>query len=157
MQERIRNAALNLAREYYGDKNLKKRHEGIARHLIVNIMLYEPKKNSRSIWQLVYGNIQHKNDLSTINMELLGGHCFYIKEMDVLCKRWECKGYRQIFTLNVSLIRHIEDERCAVGKTKIICSGGKFKHILNSSEKVFYGGDTTFSCTACHWTEAQAI
>ena len=28
---------------------------------------------------------------------------------------------------------------------KIICLGGKFKHILNSSEKVFYGGDTKFS------------
>ena len=42
-------------------------------------------------------------------------------------------------------------------KAKIICSGGKFKHILNSSEKVFYGGDTKFSYTACQWIEAQAI
>ena len=36
---------------------------------------------------------------------------------------------------------------------KIICLGGKFKHILNSSEKVFYGGDTKFSYTACQWRE----
>ena len=27
----------------------------------------------------------------------------------------------------------------------------------NSSEKVFYGGDTKFSYTACQWIEAQAI
>ena len=39
----------------------------------------------------------------------------------------------------------------------MICSGGKFKHILNSSEKVFYGGDTKFSYTACQWIELQAI
>ena len=52
---------LNLAFEYYGNKNLKKRDlrptrlndfEGITKHHNVNIMLYEPKKNSRSIWRL---------------------------------------------------------------------------------------------------------
>ena len=68
--------------------------EGIARHNNVNIMLYEPKedrgKDAGPIWWLIYGKIQH--DLLTINMGLLGGHCFYIKKIDVLCKRWECKG-----------------------------------------------------------------
>ena len=100
VQERNCKAALNLVCEYYGDKNLKKKDvrstklvdfEGIARHHNVNIMLYELKKNRgkdvRSVWRLVYGKIQHKNSLSTINMGLLGGHCFYIKKMDVLCKR----------------------------------------------------------------------
>ena len=98
--------ALNLAREYYGDKNLKKRDvrptklvdfEGIERHHNVNIILYEPKKeDAGSMWQLVCGNIQYKNDLPTINKGFLGGHCFYINEMDVLCRRWECKGCRHI-------------------------------------------------------------
>ena len=100
VQKRNCDAAKNLFSEYYGDKNLKERDvrptklidfEGIARHHNVNIMLYEPKedrgKDARSVWQLVFGKTQHKNDLPTINMELLGGHCFYIKEMDVLCKR----------------------------------------------------------------------
>ena len=54
VQERNCRAALNLACEYYGDKNLKKRDvrptelagfEGIARHHNVNIMLYEPTKD----------------------------------------------------------------------------------------------------------------
>ena len=157
MQERNRKAALNLVREYYGDSKLKKRDarptklvdfKGIARHHNVNIMLYEPKKNARSIWRLFYGKIQHKNDLPTIKMGLLGDHCFYIKKMDVLCGRWECKGCRQIFTRNEDLTVHRKEERCPGGKTKIICPGGKFKHILNSSEKVFYGGDTKCSNTA---------
>ena len=55
------------------------------------------------------------------------------------------------------MIRHLKDERCTGGKTKIIYSGGKFKHILNSSEKVFYDGDRKFSYAACQWIEAQAI
>ena len=99
MQERNCDVAKNLAREYYGDKNLKKRDmrptklvdfEGIARHHNVNIMLYEPKedrgKDAGSVWQLVYGKTQHKSNLTTINMGLLGGHSSYIKEMDILCK-----------------------------------------------------------------------
>ena len=127
----------------------------------MNIMLYEPKEDrgndAGSVEQLVYGEAQHEKDLTTINMELLGNHCFYIKEMDVLCKPWECKGCRQIFTRNENLIRHLQDESCTGGKTKIICSGGKFRHILNSSEKVFYGGDTKFTYTAGQWIEAWTI
>ena len=52
--------------------------EDIARHHNVNIMLYEPKqdrgKEAGSIWWLVDGKAQHKNNLPTINMELLEGH-----------------------------------------------------------------------------------
>ena len=60
-----------------------------------------------------YVKIQHKSDLPTINMGLLQGHCFYIKKIDVLCGRWECKGYRQIFTRNENLIRCLKKEGCA--------------------------------------------
>ena len=42
-------------------------------------------------------------------------------------------------------------------KKKKICSGSKFKHILNWAEKVLYGGDTKFSYTACQWIDVQAI
>ena len=109
--EFVTKTALNLAREYYGDKNLKKLDvistklldfEDITRHYNVNIMLYEPKKDKRkvagSIWRLVYGKIQDKNDLPPINMGLLGRHCFYIKKMEVFCQHLECKGCKQIFT-----------------------------------------------------------
>ena len=58
---------------------------------------------------------------------------------------------------NEDLIRHPKEERGTGGKTKIICPGGKFRHILNSSENVFYGGDSKFSYIACQWNEAQAI
>ena len=90
-------------------------------------------------------------------VRLLEGHCFYIKKMGVLCERWECKSYRLIFTRDENLIRHFKEERCTEGETKIIGSGSKFKHILNSPEKVFYGGNTKFCYTACQWIETHAI
>ena len=90
----------------------------------MNIISYEPKKDrgkdAGSIWRLVHGKIQYKNDLPTVKVGLLGGHYFYIKKMDVLCNRWECKGCRQIFTRNEDLTVNIMEERCTGGKTKII-------------------------------------
>ena len=160
--EFVARAALDLAYEYYCDNKLKRKDVRPTKRVdFVNIMLYEPKKDrgkdAGSIWRLVYDEIQYKNNLPTINIGLLGGHCFYMKKMNVLCKGWECKGCRQIFTRDQNLIRHLKEERCTGGKTKIICSAGKSKHILNSSEKMFYGGNTKFSYAACQWSEAQAI
>ena len=63
----------------------------------------------------------------------------------------------QIFTQNENSIKYFEEDRRTRGKTKIICPGGKFRHILNSSEKMFYGGDTKYSYTACQWIEAQDV
>ena len=86
-------------------------------------------------------------------MGLFKGHCFYINKIDVLCQNWECKRCKQIFKQSNNLTRHLKEDTCTGGKTKIICSGRKFKCILNSSEKVFYGGETGFSYSACQWIE----
>ena len=92
-------AALRLAREYYGNPELTKHEvratklidfEGIAKHHSINIMLYEPKGSEGKacdVWRLVYGKIQYKKDLSTLNIGLFEGHCFYIKSMDTLSKK----------------------------------------------------------------------
>ena len=93
----------SLKRKYVGPTKLVdfEDFEDIAKHPNVNIMLYEPKKDrgkdAGSIWWLVYGKIQYKNDLPTVNIGLLRGHCFYIKKMDILCNRWESKGCKQMF------------------------------------------------------------
>ena len=107
-------------------------------------MLYEPKRDSRkdagSTWWLVYGEIQYKSTLPTVNIGLLRGHYFYIRKIDAICNQWEYKGCEQIFTQDKNLIKHLKDKRSNQGKPKI-----KFRHILNSSEKVFYGGGPRFS------------
>ena len=132
--ERSTKEALNLAREFYSDNKLKRKDmratrledfEGIAKHFNVNIMLYESEKESGEdagkIWRVVYGKTQYKDTLPTINMGLFKGHCFYINKIDVLCQNWECKGCKQIFKKSCNLTRHLKEDRCKGGKTKIIC------------------------------------
>ena len=132
--EFVTKEALKLAREYYGNNKLKRKDvratrledfEGIAKHLNVNIMLYESEKESGEdagkIWRLVYGKTQYKDTLPTINMGLFKGHCFYINKIAVLCQNWECKGCKQIFKQSNNLTRHLKEDRYKGGKTKIIC------------------------------------
>ena len=156
-------AALELAREYYKDTSLTKEtvratklvdFEGVAKHYGINIMLYEPKQ--KETWRLVYGKLQYKKGLSTLNIGLLDGHCFFIKDLDVLSKRWECKGCKQIFTHSSNLTKHLQDGRCNGGKTKEVCKGRQIKRVFNASDNVFYGGDTKFSYAACQWIEAMS-
>ena len=103
-------AALNLVHEYYGDNKLKWKDvqpmklvdfKHIAKPHNVNIMLYVSKKGSRKdpgcTWQSAYSTFQYESGLPTINMGLLGRYCSYIKNMDVLCKRQECKGCKRFF------------------------------------------------------------
>ena len=69
--EFVTRAAVNLAREYYGDNKLKRKDvrptklvdfEGIAKYHNLNIMLYELKKVRGKYagykWWLLYGKIQ---------------------------------------------------------------------------------------------------
>ena len=103
-------AALNLVHEYYGDNKLKWKDvqpmklvdfKHIAKPHNVNIMLYVSKKGSRKdagcTWLSAYSTFQYESGLPTINMGLLGRYCSYIKNMDVLCKRQECKGCKRFF------------------------------------------------------------
>ena len=154
--------ALNLAREYYEDKNLKKKGREAYktcwfwRHCKApqcEYHLWTKEGGCRiyvavSLWQ---HSVQKRPAYN--KQGLFGRALFFYQRDGCTLQAMGCKGCRQIFTRNENLIRHLKDERCTGGKTKIICSGGKFKHTLNSSEKVFYGGDTKFS----QWIEAQAI
>ena len=43
---------------------------------------------------------------------------------------WECKSSRKIFTRNEDLTRHLKEEKCTGGNTKIICADGCEEPIL---------------------------
>ena len=73
-----------------------------------------------------------------------------------MTKLWECGGCGQRFNRHDNYNRHITGGTCGGGKTKLICPGGKFERIMNSSEIVFYGGDKNFSYAACQWIEKQS-
>ena len=73
-----------------------------------------------------------------------------------MTKTWECGGCGQRFNRHDNYNRHITGGTCDGGKTKLICPGTKFRRIMNSSENVFYGGNTNFSYAACQWIEKQS-
>ena len=90
------------------------------------------------------------------NLKTRRGHCFFIKDIELLTKLWECAGCCQNFNNHDDYNRHVSGGTCSGGKTKLICPGEKFECIINSSEKVFYGGHKKFSYAACQWIEKQS-
>ena len=84
------------------------------------------------------------------------GHCFFIKDIELLTKTWECGGCGQRFNRHDNYNRHVTGGTCDGGKTKLICPGEKFERIMNSTEKVFYGGVKNFKYDACRWIEKQS-
>ena len=189
-EEKTNRDALKLARDFYRKPNLKREDvkptrlvdfENIAKQFKVNIRLFEPVEESKTVWKLVFGKNQFKKNLPCVDIGLFvhedqseageaseakqsedenknprEGHCFFIKDIELLTKLWECAGCQQRFNKHVNYNRHVTGGTCSGGKTKLICPGGKFERIMNSSEKVFYGGNTKFSYAACQWIEKQS-
>ena len=155
--------ALQLAREFYDKPTLAIKcvrptklidFERIAAKFQVNIRLYEPM--DQSTWKLVFGQNQFRESRSNLDIGLFKGHCFFIKNINLLANHWECAGCHQRFTRHDSYNRHATEELCTGGQPKLLCPGEKFKRIMNSSEKVFYGGNTQFSFKGCKWIEKQS-
>ena len=175
--------ALKLARDFYKNQNLKREDvkptrlvdfENIAKQFKVNIRLFELAKGRKTVWKLVFGKNQFKKNLPCVDIGLFVygdydededeednenpriGHCFFIKDIELLAKLWECAGCKQRFNRHDNYNRHVTGGTCGGGKTKLICPGTKFRRIMNSSEKVFYGENTNFSYAACQWIEKQS-
>ena len=175
-EEKTNRDALKLARDFYRKPNLKGEDveptrlvdfENIAKQFKVNIRLFEPVKESKTVWKLVFGKNQFRKNLPCVDIGLFvyedhdrkqskadnrdsrEGHCFFIKDIELLTKLWECAGCHQRFNKHDNYNRHVTGGTCDGGKTKLICPGGKFERIMNSSEKDFYGGHKNFSYAAC--------
>ena len=157
--------ALKLARDFYRKPNLKRKDVkptrlvdfvNIAKQFKVNIRLFEPvKNNDKTVWKLVFGKNQFKKNLPCVDIGLFvygdydededekdkrdsrQGHCFFIKDIELLTKLWECGGCGQRFNDHRNYNRHVTGGTCGGGKTELICPGTKFRRIMNSSEKVF--------------------
>ena len=183
-EEKTNRDALKLARDFYKRPNLKRENlwptrlvdfENIAKQFKVNIRLFEPRENKdKTAWRLVFGKNQFKKNLPCVDIGLFvyedhdekqaeednryyrQGHCFFIKDIELLTKTWECGGCGQRFNRDDNYNRHVTGGTCGGGKTKLICPGEKFERIMNSTEKVFYGGVKNFNYDACRWIEKQS-
>ena len=112
--------ALNLAREFYNQPKVRVRDvratmlvdfENIASKFKVNISFYEPKDQSTR--KLVFGQSQFKSSLPNVDIK---GHCFYIKDLNVLTNRSECIGCQQRFNQHQHHNRHVTENRCMEAK-----------------------------------------
>ena len=183
-EEKTNRDALKLARDFYKRPNVKRENvwptrlvdfENIAKQFKVNIRLFEPRENKdKTAWRLVFGKNQFRKNLPCVDIGLFvyedhdekqaekdsrdsrQGHCFFIKDIELLTKTWECGGCGQRFNRHDNYNRHVTGGTCGGGKTKLICPGEKFERIMNSTEKVFYGGNKNFNYDACRWIEKQS-
>ena len=138
--------ALKLARDFYKKPSLKREDvkptrlvdfENIAKQFKVNIRLFEPEAESKTVWKLVFGKNQFKKNLPCVDIGLFvkedhdgeqsdeaenknprEGHCFFIKDIELLAKLWECTGCQQRFNKHVNHNRHVTGGTCSGGKTK---------------------------------------
>ena len=152
--------------------------ENIAKQFKINIRLFEPAENNdKTVWKLVSGKNSERKNLPFVDIGLFvfedhkdqekewgdieerktrQSHCFFIKDIELLTKTWECGGCGQRFNRHDNYNSHINNSTCEGGKTKLLCPGEKFERIMNSSEKVFYGGNKKFSYAPCQWIEKQS-
>ena len=111
--------ALKLARDFYRKPNLMREDvkptrlvdfENIAKQFKVNIRLFDPAGESKTVWKLVFGKNQFRKNLPCVDIGLFvyedrdreqseadnqnprRGHCFFIKDIELLTKLWECVG-----------------------------------------------------------------
>ena len=75
---------------------------------------------------MLYGHNQYKEKCDTTDLGMFGGHCFYIKNVGVLCEKRKYLACKQIFTQASHMDCYSTDGLCNVGKTKLIYNGKKF-------------------------------
>ena len=133
--------------------------ERIASRFLVNMGLY--KSINQSVWKLGFGNMHHRRSLPNIGIGLYQGH--YIKNLDGLANHLGA-GCKQRSSHHDNYNRHFTKMRCTGGQPKLMCDSGKFKNIMNSSEKVFYGGNyavpetsTVYQLCGCKWHNCPCL
>ena len=164
-EEKTNRDALKLARDFYKRPNLKRENvwptrlvdfANIAKQFKVNIRLFEPRGNEdKTAWRLVFGKNQFKKNLPCVDIGLFvyedhdkkqaeednrysrQGHCFFIKDIELLTKTWECVGCGQRFNRHDNYNRHVTGGTCGGGKTKLICPGEKLKRASEIEETVW--------------------
>ena len=108
--------ALNLTHEFYGQPSLLVGDvrptklidfENITLRFQVNLRLY--LSVSQSTWSLVYSHMSHRSSFLNVDIGLHKGHYFYIKDLDVLAKHWDCVGCQQRSTYHNNYDKNVTE------------------------------------------------
>ena len=108
----------DLSRKFYKNLNLRVcdvrltkliDFENIALRFEANIKLYKPI--AHSVWKLVFGRVQSRRSVPNVTTGLCQGHCFSIKNLDILTNHWECAVCQQRFSYHDNYNRHMNEKR----------------------------------------------
>ena len=140
----------------------------IAEKFNVNIRVFEDfSRNGTRAWQLLVGQDKILEDRKTMDIgnyrdhKNQTSHCYYIKDIEQLIEKWECKKcrYRAIKRQNLKrLLDNKNENKCTGGQTKVICKGQSTSEILSKWKQTFYGSSRRkCSKKACLWIESESL
>ena len=130
-EENTTREALNLARTFYNQPNVRVR-DVRATKLVDFVNIASKFKVYIYTWRLVFGQNRFKSSLPNVDIGLCKGHCFYIKDLDILVNHWECVECQQRFTQHQHYNRHVTENRSVGGQTKLICSDKNHEQLRES-------------------------
>ena len=152
---RLERAANDLARRCLGRKKRKVSMEiisEVAQTMDITITVYHPT------WQNGAVVCELRDKFGTgdqiMNIGIVEGHCYLIKDLEGLCKIWRCTKCGVAFNRASNLKRHKAEVDCSP-EPKVVCEGKRVEGILCASDKVFYGTNSGASLKAAQWIASQ--
>ena len=136
---RLETAAKDLARRCLGRIHLSKRvsMETIskaAQTMDITITVDKPT------WQNGAVLCELRDKFGTgeqiMNIGIVEGHCYLIKDSEGLCKIWRCSKCGVSFYKASNMKPHKAEVDCSP-EPKVICGGKRVEGILSSSDKIF--------------------
>ena len=89
-----------------------------------------------------------------MNIGIVEGHCYLIKDLEGLCKIWRCTKCGVAFN-RASNLKRDKAEVDFSPEPKVVCEEKRVEGILSTSDKVFYGTRSGISLEAAQWIASQ--
>ena len=150
---RLEGAARSLAKRCLGQKYLSKKVSmetisEVAQTMDITITVYNPTWQNGAVVCELRGKFGTGDQI--MNIGIVEGHCYLVKDLEGLCKIWRCTKCGVAFNRVSNLKRHKAEVDCSP-EPKVICEGKRVEGILSASDKVFYGTNSGASLKAAQW------
>ena len=151
--KRLETSAKDLAKRCLGPTRLSKKVSmdtisEAAQTMDITITVYHPTWQNGAVVCELRGKFGTGDQI--MNIGIVEGHCYLIKDLEGLCKIWRCTKCGVAFNRASNLKRHKAEVDCSP-EPKVICEGNRVEGVLSASDKVFYGTRSGISLKAAQW------
>ena len=158
----LESAARSLAKRCLGEKyesylSKKVSMETIseaAQTMDITITVYHPTWQNGAVVCELRGKFGTGDQI--MNIGIVEGHCYLIKDLEGLCKIWRCTKCGVAFNRASNLKRHKAEVDCSP-EPKVVFMGKRVEGILSASDKVFYGTRSGISLKASQWIASGGL